>query len=484
MASNSSAFTENHRRKRSGGGTTCCIVGCVNNTNRNHELSFHKFPKEKRLSETWIHWAGMKDFQPSEHDRICGAHFPGGKKTYMNNIPYETPKLIKPTPSQPRSTVKCRKRITFSEASIENKENTDNSLSVQEYTAKITRKDPADTITRLENELHKLRLDNQVEIDRLKEEMGRKFSIERFRHLDTVFQFYTGFPNYAKFKAFYNYLSPSCTMLRYFGSINGELTEGQQKRGRKRSMSPEQELFMVLARLRCNLLEQDLAIRLNIYQSQVSNIWITWLDFLYRRLRAINIWPSRALIDRTMPKSFKEHHPQTRVIIDCTEIFTEMPSAPITQSVTFSSYKHHNTAKGLIGISPAGKVTFVSELYCGRTSDKQLTMDCGILDLLKSGLDEIMADRGFNIESDLPERVSLNIPPFLGSDGQLGIENEVKTRRIARQRIHVERTIGKIKIFRILHQVMPLSMAADLSKIWIICCYLTLLTKPLSLSED
>ncbi|KAK3732352.1 hypothetical protein QZH41_004326 [Actinostola sp. cb2023] len=205
-----------------------------------------------------------------------------GKKTYMNNIPYETPKLIKPTPSQPRSTVKCRKRITFSEASIENKENTDNSLSVQEYTAKITREDPADTITRLENELHKLRLNNQVEIDRLKEEVGRiKFSIERFRHLDTVFQFYTGFPNYAKFKAFYNYLSPSCTMLRYFGSINGELTEGQQKRGRKRSMSPEQELFMVLARLRCNLLEQDLAIRrVNPTKGFTSRLELSRIDSL------------------------------------------------------------------------------------------------------------------------------------------------------------------------------------------------------------
>ncbi|KAK3735299.1 hypothetical protein QZH41_000233 [Actinostola sp. cb2023] len=33
-------------------------------------------------------------------------------------------------------------------------------------------------------------------------------------------------------------------------------------------MSPEQELFMVLARLRCNLLEQDLAIRYCIHQNE------------------------------------------------------------------------------------------------------------------------------------------------------------------------------------------------------------------------
>lgn len=89
-----------------------------------------------------------------------------------------------------------------------------------------------------------------------------------------------------------------------------------------------------------------------------------------------------------------------------------MPSAPATQSVTFSSYKHHNTAKALIGISPGGALTFVSELYAGRTSDKQLTKDCGILKLLESR-DEVMADKGFDIDDCMPDGVTLNYPPFL-----------------------------------------------------------------------
>ena len=86
----------------------------------------------------------------------------------------------------------------------------------------------------------------------------------------------------------------------------------------------------------------------------------------------------------------------TRVIIDCTEIFIEMASTFRCQSATYSGYKSHNTAKGLIGISPAGAVTFVSDLYAGRSSDKQITKDCGILDLLEEG-DSIMADKSFEI---------------------------------------------------------------------------------------
>ena len=49
-----------------------------------------------------------------------------------------------------------------------------------------------------------------------------------------------------------------------------------------------------------------------------------------------------------------------------------MPTSYRSQSATFSKYyKHHNTAKGLIGIAPSGPVTLLSELYTGRCSDNK-----------------------------------------------------------------------------------------------------------------
>ena len=47
-------------------------------------------------------------------------------------------------------------------------------------------------------------------------------------------------------------------------------------------------------------------------------------------------------------------------------------------------------------------VTFVSHLYTGRISDRKITSDSGIYDLLEGG-DPIMADRGFDLEDDLPQ---------------------------------------------------------------------------------
>ena len=129
-------------------------------------------------------------------------------------------------------------------------------------------------------------------------------------------------------------------------------------------------------------------------------------------MKQIPLWPPRALIHSCIPKAFKEKYPSTRVIIDATELFIEQPSLPELQQLTFSNYKNHNTYKGLVGISPSGALIFVSDLYPGSISDKQLTRRYGILDLLETG-DSVTADRGFDLEEDLALLgVRLNIPPF------------------------------------------------------------------------
>jgi hypothetical protein len=108
----------------------------------------------------------------------------------------------------------------------------------------------------------------------------------------------------------------------------------------------------------------------------------------------------------------------------------EQPNLPELQQMT-SNYKNCNTFKGLVGISPDGVITFVSSLYPGSISDKELTRQCGIMDLLEPG-DSIMADRGFDIEDDLILRgVHLNIPPFLRGKKQFSENELVRTRRIA-----------------------------------------------------
>ena len=132
-----------------------------------------------------------------------------------------------------------------------------------------------------------------------------------------------------------------------------------------------------------------------------------------------------------MPACFKANYLATPIIIDCTELFIEMPSSFRAQSQAYTSYKSHNTAKDLVGVAPSEIVTFISCLYRGHISDKKITHGCGLIHLLESG-DVVMVDRGFDIQHLLTSKcVTLNISPFLQGKEQLSLQEEVETRSIA-----------------------------------------------------
>ena len=173
-----------------------------------------------------------------------------------------------------------------------------------------------------------------------------------------------------------------------------------------------------------------------------------------------------------MPEQFKEKFPSTRVIIDCTEIKCQMPSSLLLNSELFSSYKNNATLKWcLVGITPGGAMSFISQLYTGHISDREVVMRSGFLDQQFSNGDSVMADKGFTIDDLLPPGVGLNIPPFLGMQGQMSAEDVVKTQSIASLRVHVERAINKIKNFRIWDGIV--------NQMWTVCAVLCNLQKPI-----
>lgn len=311
-------------------------------------------------------------------------------------------------------------------------------------------------------------------MDLLKLRNKEKFSINRFLESDKSIKFYTGFSSYQALHAFYQFLGGDVHFLKYPGSLRNVSTDPTFQTRQKRKLNPIEELFITLVRLRKGLLLQVMADLYNLSVGYISRIINTWIIFIAKRVQCLPIWPSKETVRKSLPKCFSIC-PDIRIIIDCTEIFLERPSASQAQSSTFSSYKHSNTAKGLVGIAPSGQITYMSPLYAGRVSDKKL-LNTGLLDKLERG-DVIMADRGFDVEEELQLLgISLKIPDFLGKRGQFPTGELARSRDLAAVRVHVERAMRKIKEFRILSQKLPISLTPMADKIWICCCHLANLT--------
>ncbi|CAC5408709.1 unnamed protein product [Mytilus coruscus] len=255
------------------------------------------------------------------------------------------------------------------------------------------------------------RLQKKIEIER--------FGISRFSTDNSMILFYTRFVSMSIFSAFFNFIKPTAnSMISYYYRSHGNANQNIAA-GRQRNMLLIDELFMFLFRLKCGLMEQDLAVRFNCHVSTNSH-------------------------DK-MPPVFKLLYPSTRVVIDCTEIKTERPSSLALGFKCYSSYKSSHTWKGLVGIAPHGAVTFISSLYTGCMSDVEITKLCGPVDLLEMG-DSIMADKGFALNKVLEETgMTVNTPPFLMSHGQFTKQEVEEIQTIAKIRIHIESYIRRVK---------------------------------------
>ena len=213
-----------------------------------------------------------------------------------------------------------------------------------------------------------------------------------------------------------------------------------------------------LMKLRLNCGLQDLAYRLQVSLNTMTRRYQEMIDMLHIRLNFLVVWPKRDNLRKTMPLCFRAvYGVKVVAIIDCYEIKIEKPSNLVAKSATWSQYKHANTVKILLAISPQGVTSFVSDSWGGRVSDKHLTRESGFLKKLLPG-DVVLADRGFDITEDVAlMQVSLEIPAFTKGMTQLTPVDIEKTRKLGNLRIHIERVIGATRQrFSILSSTLPI----------------------------
>ena len=258
---------------------------------------------------------------------------------------------------------------------------------------------------------------------------------------------------------------------------------GQSRRGRSKQKSDFDEYLITLIYIRKALGMDVLAELFGVSKTYVSYVVTTWINILYDIFHGQLKYPPAETVRKNLPETYPSKYSDTRIILDCTEFFTAKPKNCTAQAATYSSYKNHNTVKLLVGITPTGLITFVSNVYGGCTSDRHI-FEKEFLDKVEPG-DAIMVDRGFNIADLLLEKkAKLYIPPFTrkkaGSDRKSLTQSEIaKTREIASLRIHVERAIERMKNYKLLSQTIDISLWPLLDQLMVIIAVLCNMEPPL-----
>ncbi|XP_077541964.1 uncharacterized protein LOC144154270 [Haemaphysalis longicornis] len=220
-----------------------------------------------------------------------------------------------------------------------------------------------------------------------------------------------------------------------------------------------------------------------LFQCSVSSYFVHTRPLVASVLQSVIEWPSKEEVLNNMPVHFKKYS-RVRGVVDCTEIFVERSRCLTCQLLSYSHYKSNYTVKFLVCISPAGTITFISRAFGGRASDKAITAQSGLLEKFEPFTDDIMVDRGFFIDELCSARaVGIVRPPFAGKASQFSHSDAISTADIARARVHVERVIQRIKIFKIFNCTIPWEMLPHIDQLFTVACGLTNLCAPI-LADD
>lgn len=485
----------------------CCVPGCSNTSaslmDDGTKVILHRLPmSESRLhiKKQWI--CRLKNVRANlivnDNTRVCSCHFEG-----------EFNESSVPTifPSKPQKQMKERRTLLRTiQFTDQNKDPNNNDM--QEYNERSSKNDQVQVNhVNVDNVLPKYNVktfkDSEVGTDKIQiSEMGVQagevvtvdvgvqvnfpdIMPEDLNGNNEKTRFYTGFISFAMFLHYFSTtLKHGADKLHYWEGEkrynNSEKLYHQtdnSKPGPKRSLRPFDEFLMVCMRLRLGLLQEHLADIFHVSKTSVSRILNTWINFLYDHAKSLVPWPTREQILCNLPKNFLDYK-TCRIVIDCTEVFTEKPSSLTAQWLTWSEYKHSNTFKVLVGVAPNGLVTFISRLWGGNASDRHIVENDGLLPKLTSG-DMIMADKGFTIEDLLQEDIDLNMPPRIPGYRQMTTNEFFATQGIASARIVVEMKMEQFKNYRILAGSLPLSESHLAEQIIFLCLAWTNLLPPL-----
>ena len=373
------------KQEQGGCGSCCCIPLCTSTFYDKNKcksgIGLFKFPAETSLRRKWLaaisryrRKGGVDQFKITNATRVCEFHFKPdeirvskgiGRKTLLRgSVPSifkfkKSEENVRKLPPQRLFTTAEKENSVDGESSvISNADHVVEILSESETELSDALKDTTNSCEQcsflwenmkfLQDENNNL----QMELEHLKKieniEMGKHiYSYESVSMDKHHFKSATGL-ELEVFDSLFIFLNPgeNCENIKYHdtkrstadtpntsGSIPGK--ETPKKHGPHPSLSPVNQLFLLLVWLKNGFSLSHTAWLFHAPKSTVSRYIITWVNFVYFSLGSLPIWPTKQQVQETMPESFKRTYPTIRCIIDCTELFCQSPSSLNIQNSLF-----------------------------------------------------------------------------------------------------------------------------------------------------
>ena len=105
------------------------------------------------------------------------------------------------------------------------------------------------------------------------------------------------------------------------------------------------QLSIFYHKLKANADYTELSTIYGVGELLISKVFKNLVSVLFEFCSQYIWWLSKAENEKLMPKSFKKHFPNTRVILDATEIRTQIPKSVRSAVLKYSSYKNYHTLK-------------------------------------------------------------------------------------------------------------------------------------------
>lgn len=505
----------------------CCWGTC--NTDSRYPLRFPKsltelqasggkvfipFPKPSQGIEKckrWIALCSREGFSVDKITRntyICALHWRGEKGPTpefpdpfkANLTPRETKRSIKPKRKAPRTRVGPTEKKKKDDISQTEEVNDFGTMPFENERVQEQSDPPKDYYKNVntgnmvsdegsQTEFDKYMLSAKVETMILRNEVATmknatasktvsNLAFEAINENSKLMKHFVGLTA-PQFEALHNFLDSVCPLntINYW-SCKESTGLVRAKSGIESKFSTREQLFICLLRLRRGFTVATLAVLLSSPQRRVSattirKIFTTYIQLMYKVFRDMEtvMFPPKEHMRRFLPKVFRKLR-NVRCSVDCTEFRIDTSRNFAQQGNTYSSYKHSNTFKCLIAVTPNGGACFVSDLFEGDVNDVQIFKESGILKHINPK-DILLVDRGFTVQDLVnPLQADIKIPAFMKGRDSLSVAEELSTRKIAKARIHIERFNERLKQFRLVGRKIPLCIAPLATQLVVVACCL------------